>query len=236
LIRRGIVLFGVATAVAALWTGWKLHFAIGSMTGFFPPHYGYSAYVESAALILGGSSPLALVCALALALSDNRDALLGVLAGYAYLAAGWRRRAACGILGGLAVVVGAWVKPHTYNDSVRVQAWIMALKLAKEVPGGIGTGNFAIWFNGKWLTKAHSDVLQLLVEQGIWVWVGVMSLAVWGHYAALKGPATRAKATLLCLTVQSIFDNRLHRPVCIGLYALICILVFVEQRFNTHTL
>lgn len=227
-MQRAIIWFGAAVAIAALYTGFRSHFAVGSMHGFFWPHYGYSAYVESAALMLAGLSPIGWLCGTAILISDNRCAWLGVLAGVAYLS-NKERRVALAIIGLLAVLLGAWIKPYHYNDSVRIQIWLEWLRIFWKYPLGIRAHYFRVMWAGKEVEKAHSDLLQLLVEFGIFKFTAATALIGFYLYTVLQEPPTKARAALVCLTVQSIFDNRLHRPVCAIIYVLIWLIVLTEH-------
>lgn len=221
--------FAAACACAALWTGAKYHFVAGTCWGFFWPHYGYSAYVESAAVLLCWCSPASLLCLAAIALSLNRDAWLGLLAGVAYYG-NRRQRLACAILGALAVILGALLKPHAYNDSVRLHIWWTMLRdVAWYNPRGLDPHSYTIMWAGKAVEKAHSDLLQLLVDWGWLAWaLTVIDLVLFLRWAT-RGKPTPAKAALLCLATQSVFDNRLHRPVCVLALAAVLSFVLAEQ-------
>lgn len=209
-MRRLIGLAGLVTAAGALWTGWHRGFK-ASMWGFFPPHYGYSAYIEVAALFLAPWWPIRAFCLLALVLSVNRTAMLGVLAGWAYLG-GWRRRAYCVGAFAAALLLADVFKPANTN-MVRLGIWQQVFVLLKVNPHGYGT-HWAVGVKGMITRYAHSDVLQALMRWGVWQGGALLLLAALTLWAILRGPRTIEKAALVALAAQSIPDNRLHHPAC----------------------
>lgn len=193
-----------------------------TMTGFLEPHYGYSAYAISVLLFLAPHPALRWVAAGALLLSGNRASWVGGLAG-----ALWRRPVLALALGLLAAVGGYAWKPRTDNDSVRILIWRSALREAAKHPEGIGRGQFIAAVDGYAATKAHSDVLQLWVEGGAALTVYVLAafvLALWFL------PPSPAKDAIVCLSVQSVIDNRLHNWACALLYAAVWIAALWEAR------
>jgi len=204
-----IVLWGLAAGAAALYTGARQGFALCSMTGFLPPHYGYSAYAMVPLLFLGPRWAR-WAGAGALLLSGNRASWVGALAGWAS-AAGGRRLLVAAVLGLLAVVGGNALKSRgAVGDVVRIKIWKAAAKHAIERPGP-----FAIGVDGFLVTKAHSDVMQLAAEHGLLA-AGVCVLAILGGIWAL--PASPEKSVVVALSVISVVDNRLHHPACAILY------------------
>lgn len=215
--RHLLIAWGLLNLAAGVWTGTESWLRGGSfsfaMLGFFPPHYGYTMYAVSILPILA-SRWLGCWAWAGLLASRNRASQAGALVGWAW-AGGARRRALAGILVGLVVVVGLALKPNAKNDSNRVMIWKQALVAAAQHPEGMGQGGFYVGVGGYAITKAHSDVLQLLVERGFRV-TGVV-LALLGLLFYLLPAGTPEKAALACLLSQSIIDNRLHHPACAGL-------------------
>lgn len=220
-MRLVIALAGLGASLACLLSG-KTG---ASMVGFMPPHYGYSAFFESAALFAG---PLGLqvLCGLAMLVSTNRCSWVGAIAGWGYLG-GWRRRAAAAGLIVVAVVVGGQVvKPNPYNDIIRKEIWRAALAhpavgdraFAKLSVLGVGVG------------KAHSDVLQAYVDWGPWGLALALLALLGGAWWLLRGPRTLASATVVCLTTQLLFDNRLHYPPCAALFVTAWVWAWFERR------
>jgi len=212
-----IVAYSTVVLAAALWTGATNSggYFFTDMTGFFPPHYGYSMYAVSILPLLAPWPWLRWLAVLALILSRNRASWLGLLAGW--VVAGGRRRIALGlILTVLSAFGGIVLKPHgVKNDTVRVHIWKAAVRRAWRQPHGVGRNGFYIGVDGRATGKAHSDVLQILVEDG---WV-ICAIAVLGVFGALYVmPAGPIKAALVCLAAQSVIDNRLHHPACLALY------------------
>ena len=213
ILRRGFVLAASGVALAALWTGARGGFYLGDMYGFFPPHRGYSAYIVSALLFLAGSRWGRGLAGAVLLLSGARAAWLGVLAGWAWGRP--RRWAVAAILGALAVTGGLWLKPahvRPKTDNVRRQIWLTTVGVIARTPRGVGQGNFCMGIAGREVTKAHSDVLQVLVEQG-WLWGGLV--IIWIAGAFWLTPPGVGKQVLVCLLAQSVIDNRLHQPACV---------------------
>lgn len=226
MIGRIICVVGGVVTAAALWTGAQHGRFFVEMTGFFPPHYGYSAYWMTALLLLTPSKPVRWVTGAALLLSGNRAAWVGAIAGWAWR--GGRRRAALALfLGAAAVIGGLAMKPYTTNDSVRIQIWRTAVSAAKAHPEGIGTGNFAYGVAGRVVNKAHSDVLQLWVEQGAVVAAVVLVAVILGLWLLPESPA---KDVVIALTVTSIIDNRLHHPACVVLYGMAWLAAAQKRR------
>lgn len=224
-MSRLIAVWGSAVGLAALWTGAQHGFHVATMTGFLPPHYGYSAYAVVPLVFLG---PLWLrgLAGATLLLSGNRAAWVGVLAGLAWRwvrgpHAGTRALLLAALLP-LAVVAGNALKPRgATGDHVRLHIWKVALTTAAKHPEGVGPGNFALGVDGYAVTKAHSDVLQLLVERGFRVTGAVLALAVFAVCILPAGaPAT---AAVVALASQSLIDNRLHHPACGALLAAVWI-------------
>lgn len=233
-LRFMIVGFASATLGAALWTGAAGGHFFTSMTGFFPPHYGYSAYIVTALVFLAPPPWLRWCAGAALLLSGNRAAWVGVIAGWAWSKNTSRWFAAAPALIVLAVFGGLLLKPavvRARTDNVRVQIWTTAIEIARQHPEGIGRGNFIRGIAGREVNKAHSDLLQLLVEGGWALTALVVLLLTWGFYRAPAGPS---KDLLVCLTAQSVVDNRLHHPACAALYALVWVSAFLDEpRFNS---
>lgn len=225
-MKRLIVAWGLIVAVAALWTGFTTRpgeFYFTWMTGLLPPHYGYSAYAMVPLLFLGprwvrwaGLGALLASC--------NRAAWLGAIVGWVWNAEKCRFDCPCPkvyraqlavVLGFLAVVGGLALKPREIRastDSMRVKIWKAAVWQAVEAPG-----EFCIGVDGRVVTKAHSDVLQLAAEQG-WKTAALVLLVVgWSFYRLPEGPG---KAVVAALGAQSVIDNRLHHPACAALFAL----------------
>lgn len=219
MIRAAIGLWCSVVLTAALYTGISSGHFFTSMTGFLKPHYGYSAYAISVLLFLAPGPWLRWTAGAALLLSGNRASWVGGIAGWAS-AGGPRRALLAAFLGVLAVVGGYAWKPRTDNDSVRILIWRAALREASKHPEGIGRGKFIAAVDGYAATKAHSDVLQLWVEGGAALTVYVLAafaLALWFL------PPSPAKDALVCLSVQSVIDNRLHNWACALLYAAVWI-------------
>lgn len=216
-LRGLIVGWSMAVLAAAVWTGIP-HFKV-TMTGFLPPHYGYSAYAIVPLLFLTPVRWLRWTALAALLASANRASWLGALAGWA--SAGGRRRAAlAAILGVAAVLGGLLLKPAVVRgrtDNVRLQIWSTAWDVIVAHPEGVGRGKFCYAIAGREVTKAHSDVLQLAVEQGAGVTAFVLAAVILGLSVLPAGPW---KQTLVALSAQSVIDNRLHHPACAVLYAL----------------
>jgi len=207
---------------AALWTGAQAGFRICSMTGFLPPHYGYSAYAISVLPFLAPWAWVRWLAGAALLASGNRASWVGALAG-----ALWRRPVLALVLGLLAVVGGYAWKPRPDNDSIRIKIWSAALHEAVKHPEGIGAGKFITAMDGYAVTKAHSDVMQLLVEHGFLA-AGVFVLAILAGLCAL--PASPEKGALIALSVQSVIDNRLHHPACATLYVALWLVAAREHH------
>ncbi len=225
-MRPLIVAWCLIVAAAALWTGFTTRpgqFDFRWMTGFFPPHYGYSAYAMVPLLFLGPRWAR-WFAGVALLLSGNRAAWVGAIAGWASRQGGEHvgaklllAFALCisAVFGGL-LMKEAHVRGRT--DNVRVQIWTTAWEVAVKHPRGIGAGNFCYGIAGREVTKVHSDVLQLLVEQGFLV-AGAVLLLLLGGLCWL--PAGPWKETLIALSVVSVIDNRLHHPACAALYVFV---------------
>lgn len=229
-MRRAIVLWGVAVMAAAYWTGARHGYWFTDMVGFLPPHYGYSAYAEVPLLFLARWRGFRWLAAGALLLSRNRASQVGAIAGWAW-AGGARRRALAVILALTAVIGGLMLKPYRTNDAIRINVWKAALTMTKMRPEGLGAGQFAVGVNGFVFEKAHSDVLQLLVEHGVVVFAYVLSAFVLAFSMLIAaGPRTPAKAVVVALTAQSVIDNRLHHPACAALYAAAWLLVWLDAR------
>lgn len=229
-MRRAIVLWGVAVMAAAYWTGARHGFTITTMTGFLPPHYGYSAYAVVPLLFLARWRGFRWLAAAALLLGGNRAAWVGSIAGWAW-AGGARRRALAVILAALAAVGGLALKPRHDNDAIRAHIWKAALATAIKHPDGVGIGGFCIGVDGNEVSKAHSDVLQLLVEQGVAKTLFVLVVLLRAFEVLIfDGAPTPAKAVVVALTAQSIIDNRLHHHACAALYVAAWLLVLLERR------
>jgi hypothetical protein len=84
-------------------------------------------------------------------------------------------------------------------------------------------------YAGRSADKAHSDALQLLVEQGVKTFTFVILILVLLLGWLFAGPPTPERATVVCLTTQSIFDNRLHHPACAALYLLVWVAAFCAR-------
>jgi hypothetical protein len=194
---------------AAVWTGYPRFFT--SMTGFYPPHYGYSAYAVSVIPILAANPFLRLLAVAALLASGNRASWVGVLAGWAYLG-GARRVTAGAFLCVLAVFGGLLFKPRQDNDSIRVHIWKAAAHEIKKSPWvGLRGVGFAAGVDGNAVFKAHSDVVQVAVQWGLPAAAGALLLAGLCLYFF---PYGREKAALIALLTQSVVDNRLHHGAC----------------------
>lgn len=220
---RLLVVFGAAaTMAAALGTGFFTvpgEFNFTWTTGFFPPHRGYSAYIVTALVFLAPHRWLRALAGLTLALGGTRAAWVGVLAGWAW-GRPWRVLAAL-LLAVLAVVGGNKLKSHgAQGDGVRVLTWQAALREAEKHPTGLvteGRGHFIAAIAGNEVNKAHSDLLQLLVDHGFAAaFYAILALAA-GLWWLPAGPW---KELVVCLSVQSLMDNRLHHPACAALYAV----------------
>lgn len=225
-MRRVFGAAGAVVALASLWTGWGHGFK-ATMWGLFPPHYGYSAYIEAAALFLAPWWPVRALLGLSLALSTNRTAWLGVLAGWAYLG-GWRRRAACAGLLVLGMLAAQHFKPAGTN-AVRVAIWEAALLTLRSRPQGFGLGGWCTGVHGLITPYAHSDVLQVLLVYGVWLGGAVVLWFLAAARDTLRGPKTVEKAALVCLLAQSIPDNRLHRPACQATLFVVAVLALTSQ-------
>lgn len=230
-LRNLIVAWCFTVMVAALYTGAAAGgYFKTSMTGFLPPHYGYSAYAIVPLLFLAPWQRVRWVAGAALLASGNRASWLGALAG-----ALWRRPVLAAVLGALAAFGGLYMKPavvRNRTDNVRVQIWTTAWGVALEHPRGIGRGNFIRAIAGREVNKAHSDVLQLLVEGGFLLTGLVLALLGVGLYALAPGPE---KDVVVALTVQSVIDNRLHHPACATLYALAWLAAVLDARSRPST-
>jgi hypothetical protein len=221
-IRPLLVGWGLVVGAAALWTGAQHGFHVATMTGFLPPHYGYSAYALVPLLFLGPRWAQ-LAGGAALLLSKNRAAWVGAVVGLVWNAKECRpfgcyceRRLRAILAAGLvvlAVVGGNMLKPRGADgDSVRVHIWKAAAWQAWTAPG-----EFCIGVDGRVTMKAHSDVLQLAAERGWKVAALVLLFVGWAFYRLPEGPE---KAVVAALSVQSVIDNRLHHPACAALFAL----------------
>jgi hypothetical protein len=205
--RQAIVLYAAAATAAAFYTGARDHGRFfTSMTGFLPPHYGYSAYAAAALLFLAprsarGTRPLA---AAALLLSGNRAAWVGVLAGWASTDRRYWKLAAP--LAAIAVAGGLALKPHPGNDSNRVLIWKAVVHEIREHPAGNGGQPFEFGVGGQAFDHAHSDVLEVALKYGVLA-AAVVCLLVLGELVHL--PASPEKAALVALTVPCVIDNRL---------------------------
>lgn len=213
-----IIAWGLAVAAAALWTGAQAGFHICSMTGFLPPHYGYSAYAVVPLLFLAPGR-MKLFAGFVLLLSQNRASWVGAIAGWAWSRRTPARLAAAVLLAAFAVAGGLAFKPYgVRGDSVRIHIWKAAARQAVRAPG-----EFCIGVGGYVVTKAHSDVMQLAAERG-WK-IAALALLVLG-WAFCRLPESPAKAVVLALSVQSFVDNRLHHPACAALYVAAWIAAF----------
>ena len=212
-MRKLIVAYALVVMAAALYTGARGGFYITTMTGFLPPHYGYSAYAICVLPFLGPSWARWTALAALLA-SGNRASWVGVIAGWAH--AGGRRRALlAAFLGAVAVVGGLALKPHKGNDSNRVMIWRSVIGVIQAHPEGVGD-DFAMGVAGLEISHAHSDVLEIALRWGV-------KTALWTVLAVAFGfillPAGPWKDVLVCLTAQSIIDNRLTTSrACLALY------------------
>jgi hypothetical protein len=212
--RQAIVLYAAAATAAAFYTGARDHGRFfTSMTGFLPPHYGYSAYAAAALLFLAPRSARGarFLAAAALLLSGNRAAWVGVLAGVASRQSARDEHlgaklllllalALAGVLGGLAL------KPHPGNDSNRVLIWKAVVHEIREHPAGNGGQPFEFGVGGQAFDHAHSDVLEVALRYGVLA-AAVVCLLVLGELVHL--PASPEKAALVALTVPCVIDNRL---------------------------
>lgn len=229
MIQFIIVFFAACTAAAALGTGFFTHpghFSFGWMTGFFPPHRGYSAYIACALIFLAPHRWLRGLGMAAAGLSAARAAWIGVIAGWAWGRP--RRVALASILAGLALVGGNMVKDYgARGDVARVQIWKLAWSQAVKHPHGVGEGRFIGAIGGYAVTKAHSDLMQVLVERGFLTAISAMGLIAAGLWLA---PASPWKDLVVCLTTQSLVDNRLHHPACAALYAVVWACALAELR------
>lgn len=213
-MRQLIGVWGMVVGAAALYTGASTGHFFTHMTGFLPPHYGYSAYAVVPLLFISNEAWLRWVAGATLLLSGNRASWVGALTG-----ALWRRPMLAALLCALAAFGGLLMKPRIVakrTDSVRVSIWKAALATAKRNPEGIGRGGFCVGVAGRMVDKAHSDVLQLLVEGGVALTAYVLAALILGLYYLPDGPE---KDVVIALTTQSIIDNRLHHPACAALYA-----------------
>lgn len=222
-MRELIGVLGVVFSLGALWTGAQVgHHFKADMWGFLPPHYGYSAYFESAALLCAPWWPAQALCAVALGLSTCRAAWVGAAFGWAFLGRSWARWAALPFVLLFLVQFGASLKPTPFNDRVRQQIWREAEAAIATSPQGVGEGHFTPVVLGRSVGGyAHSDVLQAIVEDG-WVAGGTLLFmyAVLLVLALLEAPRV-VGATLLCLCVQSVVDNRLHYLPCAALWTTV---------------
>lgn len=225
MIRCLIGVWCSVVLIAALYTGAASGRFFVDMTGFLPPHYGYSAYAIVPLLFLSNVAWLRWVAGAALLASGNRASWVGALAG-----ALWRRPVLALVLGALAAFGGLFMKPavvRSRTDNVRVQIWSTAWSVALKHPEGVGRGNFIRAIAGREVTKAHSDVLQLLVEGGFLLTGLVLALLAVGLYSLAPGPE---KDVVIALTTVSVIDNRLHHPACAALYAAAWLLALWETR------
>lgn len=225
-MRPLIVAWGLVAAAAALWTGAAKGFALCSMTGLLPPHYGYSAYAISALTAFAPWRGLRWVAWGALLASQNRAACVGALIAWG-LGGGRRHLALASILGVLAVIGGAALKPYPGNDSIRVQIWKAALRSVERHPLGVGRGGFYVGVGGRATGHAHSDVLQVAVEWGIGALFLVAAGAVLTFSVFWLTPPNPWKAVWIGLAFQSVIDNRFYASVprstlaCAGLFAAV---------------
>lgn len=222
MIRQLIGVWCLAVLVAALYTGAANGRFFTNMTGFLPPHYGYSTYAIVPLLFLSNVPWLRWVAGAALLMSGNRASWVGAIAGWA--SSQWKRLGPVALslaaaLALVAVVGGLAMKPavvRARTDNVRVQIWTTAWGAALKHPRGLGRGNFIRAVAGREVTKAHSDVLQLLVEGGFLLTGLVLALLAVGLYSLAPG---LEKDVVIALTTISVIDNRLHHPACAALYA-----------------
>lgn len=231
MIQLLIVFSAAVTAAAALGTGFFSHpgeFHMGWMTGFFPPHRGYSAYVVTALLFLAPQPWLRGAAGVVLLLSGARAAWIGVLAGWGW-SHGWRRPWLLGVLLAAAVAGGMLMKgkPQQNNDSVRVMIWRAALHDIAKNPRGTYPDGWCTAVAGMEASKAHSDALQGLVVYGWALGGGAILLVALGLWRVPEGPW---KDLLVALTAQSVIDNRLHHPACAALYALVWLGAVLNAR------
>lgn len=220
MIRKGIVAWALVVMAAALWTGAAAPGGprfFTSMTGLLPPHYGYSAYAISTLLFLAPWPWARWAGGAALLLSGNRASWVGVIGGWASLG-GARRALLAGFLALGATIGGYAWKYTTNNDSARILIWRAVWRESVKHPEGIGRGKFIAAVEGYAVTKAHSDVMQLLVEGGVALTAYVLAALILGLAMLPPGPG---KAAVVALTVQSVIDNRLHHPACAFLYAAV---------------
>jgi hypothetical protein len=221
-VREVIAAAGTIAAMAATW---MTPAGGAGMVGLLPPHYGYSAYFESAALLCATWPEAQGLCLGAMLISTNRCSWVGALVGWGYLG-GRRRRAVAAVLVVLAVVLGARLKPHPYNDAVRLDIW-----RAVAASPGVGSAAFAaVRVDGHPAAKAHSDLLQLYVHFGARFMLIAGALMLLALDWLLDGERLLAVAVVLCLTAQSLLDNRLHHPACAALYALAWWWAISERR------
>lgn len=230
ILRFFIVLFAAATTAAALATGFTTdlgHFHMGWMTGFFPPHRGYSAYVVTALLFLAPQRWLRGLAGVTLALSGARAAWIGALAGWGW-SRGWRRPWLLGVLLAAAVAGGMLMKgkPQQNNDSVRVMIWRAALHDIAKHPRGTYPDGWCTAVAGLEASKAHSDLLQVVLIYGWAPGTLVVLLVALGLWRAPEGPW---KDLVVALTAQSVIDNRLHHSACAALYALAWLGAWLER-------
>lgn len=222
MLRQLIAVTGTLAAMAAMWTAPK---GGAGMVGFMPPHYGYSAYFESAAVFAATWPEAQALLLLAMLLSTNRCSWVGTLAGWGYLG-GWRRRAAAAALILVAILGGGRIKPQPTNDFVRTRIWAAAI--ASPGVGGEAFAKTDIF--GMHAVKAHSELLQVYVDFGRAAFVLACLAMLYAAWWLLRGPQTPACAAACCVTVQLLFDNRLHYPPCAALFLTTWAWAWADRR------
>lgn len=216
-MKYAIILYGIAAGAAALWTGVRFDAPFFTrMTGFLPPHYGYSAYAVVPLVFLPPWAGLRWVAVATLLLSGNRAAWVGVIGGWASTQSR-RRVILAAFLAITAIVGGNAIKPRgAEGDSVRVLIWKAAVRQAVREPWG--AKDWAIGVDGYAVTKAHSDALQILVNYGWAVFLAVIFAVAFGLWWI---PPSPEKTAVIALTVQSVVDNRITTSwSCAVIYAL----------------
>lgn len=221
-MRRAIVAYALIVMAAALYTGARGGFHITTMTGFLPPHYGYSAYAVCVLPFLGPAWAR-YVAAGALLASGNRASWVGVIAG-----ALWRRPVLAAVLGLVAVAGGLAWKPKVVQartDSDRVMIWKSVIGVIRAHPEGVDN-DFAMGVAGLEISHAHSDVLEIALRWGVAAAIYAVVAVVLGFCLLPAGPW---RDVLVCLTLQSVIDNRLTTSrACLALYAAVWLAAALE--------
>lgn len=215
-MRRAICGVAAVVTAAAIWTGAKAGFSTCSMTGLLPPHYGYSAYFACALLFLGPRW-VRWVAGAALLASGNRASWVGSLAGWAW-SGGRRRVALAGVLAVLGTLGGLALKPYHGNDANRVMIWKTVVGVIHDNPQGVGD-DFAMGVKGLEISHAHSDFLEIGLRWGVAPLCYALAAVILGLGFLLESPE---KDLLVCLTFQSVIDNRVTTSwACAALYAAV---------------